>query len=71
MPKIRVQRWKMTKVEVEMEVPKNCRYCNHRYGHKCDFFNEELTMYNNGGNDWGFKRCDECLQAEAKDKKTM
>ena len=59
----------MPKIRVEVEVPKKCRYCVHRYGNTCNLFDEELTMYDNGDDDWGFKRCDECKQAEIKDDK--
>lgn len=46
MPKIRI--------ESEVEVPKNCRYCVHRYGNTCKLFDRELTSYGNvGDDDWG------------------
>lgn len=62
MPKIRI--------ESEVEVPKNCRYCVHRYGNTCKLFDRELTSYGNvGDDDWGYIRCDECKQAEVKDEK--
>lgn len=50
-----------------IDAPTDCRFCDHRYGNKCALFDRELTMYDNGGDDWGFKRCDECKQAEVKD----
>lgn len=51
------------KVEIEIEVP-SCRYCVHRYGNTCKLFDRELTSYDNGGDDWGYIRCNECKQAE-------
>lgn len=54
------------KVEYDVKVP-SCRYCVHRYGNMCERFDRELTMYDNGGVDWGFIRCDECKQAEVEE----
>ncbi len=57
MPKIRV--------DTEVEVPKNCRYCDHRYGNTCKLFDRELTSYGYvGDDDWGYIRCEECKRAE-------
>lgn len=56
------------KVETEVEVPKNCRDCVHRYGNKCHLFDRELTSYGNiRDDDWGYIRCDECKQAEVEE----
>lgn len=49
---------------IKNDAPTDCRNCNHRYGNTCNLFAQELTMYDNGGNDWGYIRCDECKQAE-------
>lgn len=59
------------RIEIEVEVP-SCRYCVHRYGNTCNLFCEELTIYgtiygNDGEDDWGYIRCDECKQAEVED----
>jgi hypothetical protein len=60
MPKIRV--------EIKVEVPKNCRDCVHRYGNKCNLFDRELTSYGNiRDGDWGYIRCDVCKQAEVEE----
>ena len=40
--------------------PIDCRNCGHRCGNMCRLFDRELTMYDNGGDDWGFILCDEC-----------
>lgn len=53
------------KVEIKIEVPKNCRDCMYRYGNKCNLFDRELTSYGNvRDDDWGYIRCDKCKQAE-------
>lgn len=57
----------MPKIKVELEVPNDCRKCDHRYDNECWLFYRELTMYENGGDDWGFIRCDECKQAEVEE----
>lgn len=60
MPKIRV--------EIEVEVPKNCRDCVHRYGNKCNLFDRELTSYGYVSEEhWGFIRCKECKDAEVEE----
>ena len=61
----------MPKIRVELKVPNDCKECDHRYGNKCWLFDRELTMYDNGGDDWGydwgFIRCKECEQAEVEE----
>lgn len=57
----------MQKIRGEIEVPNDCKECDHRYGNKCWLFDRELTMYDNGGDDWGFIRGDECKQAEVEE----
>lgn len=52
--------------KIMVEVPKNCRECNCRDTFECNLFDRALDMYDNGGDDWGYIRCDECKQAEVK-----
>lgn len=59
----------MPKIKVEIEVPKECSTCGCYHLGECVLFNEETPFYNNGNNDWGFKRCDKCKQAEVDDEK--
>ena len=59
----------MPKIRVELEVPRDCRDCEHRYGNKCNLFDRELTSYGNiRDDDWGYIRCDECKQADDEEK---
>lgn len=57
----------MPKIRVEIEVPKECSCCACYYLGKCAIFNEETPFYDNGGSDWGFKRCEQCKQAEVEE----
>lgn len=57
---------------IKNDEPTDCRNCDHRYGNKCELFAQELTMYDNDGeDDWGYIRCNECKQAEVKDEKEL
>lgn len=56
------------KREVPIEIPTDCRECDHRYGNMCRRFDIEVAIYDNGGDDWGFIHSDEYKQAEVKDE---
>lgn len=60
MPNINVKR------EVPIEIPIDCRECDHRYGNMCRRFDIEVAIYENGGDDWGFIHRDERKQDEVK-----
>ena len=56
------------KREVPIEIPRDCRECDHRYGNMCRRFGIGVAIYDNGSDDLGFIHRDECKQAEVKDE---
>ena len=58
----------MSKIRVEIEVPIDCRYCEHFDFHLevCNLFNDDV-FYDNDKDI--YERCDKCKQAEVEDEK--
>lgn len=56
----------MAKIKVEIEVPRDCRDCEHFdfYSEVCNLFNYDVFY-----DDYKdiYERCDECKQAEVKE----